>query len=116
MIKGNVIELGYGDVCIGADPMGFVHIQNIKPPYPPGTTLTDKCEVELLGERITIRVSTGDLSYITEVCKEVRSGQTTTFPFHGYLFDFSKYDEESVRVLEEKVRHALAYSMLAMAC
>lgn len=116
MIKGKVIELGYGDVLIGADPMGYVHIQNIKPPYPPGTVLTDKCEVEAFGERIIINIAMGDLSYITEVCKEVRSGVTTSFPFHGYLFDFTKYDPESVRVLEEKVRGALTYAMLALAC
>ena len=117
MIKGNVIELGYGDVLVSSDCfLGILEVQNIKPPYPPGTNLTPDMEYELLGERICIPVNLSDASYLDEVCKEVRNGELSSFPFRGYVFDFSNYNEESFKVFVKNTKNAMMGQMMLLAC
>lgn len=114
MIDGNILKFGYGDIAVGSD--GFAQIisfQQFKPPAECGCNVTE--DVEYIGEEIALQISYDEYREFNEQLKSVLSKEISTFNFKGYIFDFTNYNEESVKVCKKRSEIAMYSYFLCMA-
>lgn len=99
MIKGNVIEFGYGDVLVCADQIkGCITITNINSILNCGEIVKD---INLLSYGEKIEIYEDNLHDIFNLMCEV-SEENRIVKYNGWTFDFSNYNDESVRVVIDK--------------
>lgn len=111
MVKGNVIEFGYGDVVVGVDPVkGCITIANIKPPLECGTTI--KRGDNSLEYGTTVEIYENEIHDIYNLICTVNE-ENRVVKYNNWIFDFSNYNEESVRVVREKAFHIVDVRCLA---
>ena len=100
MIIGNTIKFGYGDVVVrSCDIRGVIIFTNVKPPQEIGEKLTSKYLDSLeVGLEVTL---TEDKPH--ELYKLIRgvSKENPIVEYKGWKFDFTNYNEESVRIVKE---------------
>lgn len=117
MIDEKVIKFGYGEVCVGVEPLKQeITFQNIRPPQECGTIIREDDNVERFGEIIAIRLSYNTYHEYKNLLKSVNNKEIFAFWFEGYLFDFSNWNSESIRVCIEKADRAMENYILCMAC
>lgn len=110
MIKGNVIEFGYGDVVVGVLPYRkCITITNIKPPLVCGSRLTDVNAVEW-GK--TIEIYEDNLHDIYKLIQTVNEDNRVV-RYNDWTFDFTNYNKESVRVVRDKAFNIIDVRCLA---
>ena len=116
MIDGNRIIFGYGDVCVGNNIMSqTVKFQQFKPPAECGERINDE-EVEFIGEEIYIVLKDShDYSDFMKLLNQIGT-EIYEFEFQGYIFDFSKFNKESVRACKNHTERAMDLYFLSMAC
>lgn len=110
MIKGNILEFGYGDIAVGASNLlERITFTNIKPPIECGLAITEDMDIEY-GEQIIIQ---GDGTYdLYNIFKTV-SRENRIVEYRGYTFDFTNYNEESVRIVLKHSRDMVNTMILA---
>lgn len=111
MIKGNTIEFGYGDVVVGVDQFKrCLIITNIKPPVACGTKfrkVEDTNDVEF-GE--SIEIYEDNLHDIYNLVCTVNE-KNKIVKYKQWIFDFSNYNKESVRVMKD-----FAFNIIDVRC
>lgn len=115
MIKGNIIEFGYGDVAVGSSRlMKFVDFTNIKPPLECGERITTEMEKDLeFGE--SIRIYEDGIWDIYSLMKTI-SENNRIVKYKEYTFDFSNYNEKSVKTVKEHLYNVIMGDILCLAC
>jgi hypothetical protein len=114
MIDGNVLKFGYGDIATGADVFSrAITFQQFKPPGECGDTLD--CEVEYIGEEIVLQLSYEEYCKLDKLMIQIINKNIVMFSFREYIFDFSNYNEESVRVVRRKLNEAISWYLLCCA-
>lgn len=117
MIDGKVIKFGYGEVCVGVEPLKQeITFQNIRPPQECGTVLYEDIPAERFGEVISIHLSYDTYLEYKNLLRSVSNKKISEFWFKGYIFDFSNWNAESIRVCMEKADRAMTNYILCMAC
>lgn len=106
MINENVLEFGYGDIAVGANPAFLLlTFQGIKPPHKCGARL-NKCieHIGYTGHPITISFeSEKECLEFKELLTRVENKEIELFEFKSFIFDFSNYNEESIKVCQTKL-------------
>lgn len=111
MIKGNIIEFGYGDVVISSNSMlEYIKFTNIAPPMKCGAKVTSDLALEY-GESITI-YGDGDRE-LYNLIKTVDRNNTIV-KYKGYVLDFSNYNEKSIEIALKHSRNMINW--MALAC
>ena len=114
MIDGNILKFGYGDIVVGSNGLTQrISFQQSKPPAKCGDKVSE--EVEYIGEEIVLRISYEEYREFNEQLKSVLSKEISTFDFKGYVFDFTNYNEESVKVCKKHSESAMYSYFLCMA-
>lgn len=99
MIKGNVIEFGYGDVVVGVNQMeGCIIITNIKPLLECGTKFK-KGEIDI-EYGLSVKIYEDNIHDIYDIICTVNK-ENRIVKYKDWIFDFSNYNEESVRVMKD---------------
>ena len=114
MIVNKTIYFGYGDVAVGST-MSHLIITPIKPPQEVGSDI-DMGNVEIMGEPIkftfkAIKKVNELIDTLDAICPE-----NNTLVFRGYTFDFSKYNEQSIKVIKKHLENIKTNMSLLIAC
>ena len=114
MINSNVLKFGYGDIAVGANSSNQeIRFQQFKPPGKCGDKVSEN--VEYIGEKIVMKISYEDYCELSKLLKEVSDRNISIFEFKGYVFDFTKYNEESIKVCKRNLNNAMAWYFLCIA-
>lgn len=114
MINGNILKFGYGDISVGSDGLKQrISFQQFKPPGECGGYVPEG--VKYIGEEIVLQISYDEYHEFNEQLKSVLSKEIFTFNFKGYVFDFTNYNEESVKVCKKRLDSAMYIYFLCMA-
>lgn len=117
MIKDNILYFGYGDICVHTSPWLYneIQFQEFKPPQEIGTKV-DVDKVEWIGERIKLELNVDECVWWFNELQKVLDRQINAFEFKGYVFDFSNYNEDSVRVAVKHINRVHTYLITIIAC
>ena len=114
MIDGNILKFGYGDIAVGSDGLTQrISFQQFKPPAECGGDVPE--DVEYIGEEIVLQISYDEYREFNEQLKSVLSKEISTFDFKGHIFDFTNYNEESVKGCKKRSERAMYSYFLCMA-
>ena len=114
MIEGNRLKFGYGDICVSAHSiLGYMTFQQFVPPSNCGDKV--EREVEFVGECIKIPVNCDGYDELSNWLYEVENHIIDSFEFKGYIFDFSNYNKESIRVCKKYAYRAISGYLLSLA-
>lgn len=118
MIDGNVIKFGYGDIAVGAmSILQYMKFTEIKPPHECGTNLDECDDCEYVSKPICISFDTYDeIKLYKDYIKQVKSKEILVFEFKSFIFDFTNYNIESVKVCERHINRIEGGYTLALAC
>ena len=112
MVEGNRIKFGYGDVAIGSKYMTII-INSIKPPQEVGTKIEDK---NMIQSSFSIILDDWvDILELTNLIKLIKDHKKDSFEFKGYVFDYSNYNEASIKVLEKHLSNAISLYIMTIA-
>lgn len=118
MIDGKILKFGYGDIAVGN--IGFyMQLTPFKPPVEVGISCNDlfaNGEITPTGKTVMIKFETlNDFTELGNKLEAVRkAGVPKVFEFKGYTFDFSYYNEKSLKVVNQ-VRGAIYLAYLQCA-
>ncbi len=87
--------------------------QQFKPPEKCGDNVPE--HVEYIGDEIILQISYKEYCEFNHKLKDILSQNIFTFEFKGYIFDFTYYNEESVRVCKKQSESAMYSYFLCMA-
>lgn len=111
MIKGKVIEFGYGDVVVGNDWFKeCITITNIKPPLECGKTIRRGVEGIEFGE--SIEIYEDELHDIYKLICTVDE-YNRVVKYKEWTFDFTNYNKESVKVVRDSAWSIVSPMLLA---
>lgn len=114
MIYGNVLKFGYGDIAVGSDGLTQrISFQQFKPPTECGGNVPE--DVEYIGEDVVLQISYEEYCELNKQLNSVLSNSISTFIFKGYIFDFTNYNDESVKVCKRHSDSAMCGYFLCMA-
>ena len=99
------MKFGYGDIGVNSDYQ-TISFQQFKPPAICGSYVSND-DVEWVGEEITIRISYEDYCELNEALAKVFDKELKSFAFKGYTFDFTNFNEESVKVCKKNLDKAI---------
>lgn len=115
MIVGNELKFGYGDICVGSSAFFMeLRFQQFKPPAECGGPIPE--EVEFIGDKIIMKISYEDYRELKNNLKKVSTKEISSFTFKDYIFDFSNFNEESVKVCELHLDNAMREYFRLSAC
>lgn len=72
--------------------------------------------VEYIGEPIILKFSYEDSMVFSKLLNSVEKKEMTEFEFKGYVFDFTKYNTESLKVCKNHLTGAMRLYLMAIAC
>lgn len=114
MIEGNVLKFGYGDISVGAVPLSqFITFQQFKPPAKCGDRLAEN--VEYIGDSIVINIDHKDYCEFKRNLESISKKDISEFTFKGYVFDFTNFNEDSVKVCKKYIKAAMSMYFLLLA-
>ena len=114
MINGNRLKFGYGDIAVGSDGLTQrMSFRQFKPPAKCGDQVLD--DIEYIGDEIILKFSYEDYCEFSKKLEQVYNKETAEFIFKGYVFDFTNYNEESVKVCKRRSDSAMYSYFLCMA-
>lgn len=112
MIKGNVIEFGYGDVLVGSNPMlDIFRVTSIKPPQEIGAVI-DSSEDNGVEYNETIIINVDYSLDLYRIIKSVNENNRVV-KYKEWIFDFTNYNQTSVDVVLKHAMHAVNFMVLA---
>jgi len=103
MIEGNVLKFGYGDIGVYCDHLGRLVFSQLKTRYRCGAENFSRSDI---GEGLCISLDYKDYKTLDLYLKSV-SGEVKKFEFKDYIFDFTNYNEDSVKVVRTEARKAI---------
>ena len=110
MINRNVLKFGYKDIAVGASSFNQeMTFQQFKPPA------DNTSGIKYIGKEIVIKFSYEDYRELKNLLREVFERNRTIFEFKGYVFDFTKYNEENIKLCIRCLNNAMAYYFMNMA-
>ena len=112
---------GYGGIAVEAFFQCLI-LKGIKPPMGAGTQIVDDNgnkigEWEHTGNRLSVVFNT--LDEVQEVCNildDIKNNKGGSFEFKGVIFDFTTYEQASVRVLREAMERVRKGIIFSLAC
>lgn len=113
MIEGNTIKFGYGDVIV-RNRILHIDIQQVKSPGECGEHPYDG-EYEVCGTRVDIELNHEEYKEYLFLLDAVENRMISSFSFKGWVFDFTNYNAESMRVCRDAVIQ-LGFDLQSMAC
>ena len=115
MITENRITFGQGTVLVGAALLASeINFRATKDAHTVGE-LVDH-EIIQTGRTISIPLNLQSYSELEDKLKQVEERKTDTFSFCNYVFDFSYYNPESIRVIRMHAKKAVQAYCVALAC
>ena len=105
MINGNRLKFGYGDIAVSSDGL----TQRGKG----GDQVLD--DIEYIGDEIILKFSYEDYCEFSKKLEQVYNKETAEFIFKGYVFDFTNFNEESIKVCKKHLNGAMQYYFMCMA-
>ena len=116
MIEVDTLKFGYGDIYVKASIIRLI-FQQISPPINIGEKIADYSKVIFDDNKVVISLDNyEEYKELSSKLKEVLTGNTRTFRFKNYVFDFTNFKEESVRVCENAVKVVGNNMMICLAC
>lgn len=116
MINANRLEFGYGDIAVGSYPITQeLTFTGFRPPGVPGESLVDK-DIEILTETIKIHITLDSYSELKKKLRGILDRRYVIFGFEGYTFDFSNYNEGSVKACIHNLDNAISNYIFLLAC
>lgn len=116
MIKGNTLYFGFGDISVSSNSRNYspvVVFTNIKPPCKCGDAITKEMRKNIdFYESISITMDDYDLYNLLCCVNE----NNKVIEYNQYTFDFTNFNEQSVRVCMDGVKNALLIHQLSLAC
>ena len=114
MINENRLKFGYGDISVSSDGLTQrMNFHQFKPPAKCGDQISD--DVEYIGDEIILKFSYEDYCEFSKYLEQVSDKEITDFSFKGYIFDFTNYNEESVKVCKKHLESVMYSYFLCMA-
>ena len=114
MINGNRLKFGYGDIAVGSDGLTQrMSFRQFKPPAKCGDQVLD--DIEYIGDEIILKFSYEDYCEFSKKLEQVYNKETAEFIFKGYVFDFTNFNEESIKVCKKHLNGAMQYYFMCMA-
>lgn len=114
MIEEKRLKFGYGDICVGSDILTQrMSFQQFKPLAKCGDQVSN--DVEYIGDEIVLEFSYEDYREFGENLKQVFNKETTEFLFKEYIFDFTNFNEESIKVCKKHLNNAMELYFMCMA-
>ena len=114
MINGNRLKFGYGDICVKSDALTQrISFQQFKPPTECGCNVPE--DVKFIGNEIILEFSYEDYCEFSKKLEQVYNKETAEFIFKGYVFDFTNFNEESIKVCKKHLNGAMQYYFMCMA-
>ena len=114
MIVDNRLKFGYGDISVRSNGLTrTMYFQQFKPPGICGDRVSE--DVEYIGNEIELQFSYEEYCEFCKKLNQVSIKELSEFIFKGYIFDFSTYKEESVRVCERHLNIAMSWYFQSMA-
>lgn len=116
MIIGNTIKFGYGDIAMTANPiLQTLNFHQSKSTFDCGCTLNGEYEL-LLDDPIIIKINYNEYKELCRLLDNVKFQNILEFDFKDYKFDFTNYNENSIKVFEKILNHAMSSYYLTIAC
>lgn len=120
-IKKKIIYFGYGDVQVSSGYGSMIIFTGLKPPMVVGTNITDEVikdkNIEFITEPIKINFTTmKELMYFKKLVEEIDGKNCTYFEYCNYIFDFSNYNQTSIKVICKHIEKAKLHFITLMAC
>ena len=114
MINGNRLKFGYGDIAVGSDGLTQrMSFRQFKPPAKCGDQVLD--DIEYIGDEIILKFSYEDYCEFSKNIEQVSNKESTEFLFKGHVFDFTNFNEESIKVCKKHLNSAMRMYFLCMA-
>lgn len=114
MIEGKRLKFGYGDICVGSDGLTQrISFQQFKPPAKCGDRILE--DVEYIGDIIILKFSYEDYCEFSKNLERVSNKEITEFLFKGYVFDFTNFNEQSIKVCKKHLNSAMQCYFMCMA-
>lgn len=114
MIDGNRLKFGFGDIAVGSDALAQkIIFQQFKPPAKCGDEVSE--DVEYIGDEIILRFSYEDYCEFGENLKRVSNREITEFTFKRYIFDFTNFNKESIKVCKNHLNGAMQLYFMCLA-
>lgn len=114
MIIDNVIYFGYGDILVRADWTGTLTLTEIQPPCIPGGSINYEDKV-MIRKIYIYDIEKHNIDYL-QLMKDVGCKAITQFPIDNYIFDFSNFNLESIKVVRQAIDIALFGEYRLRAC
>ena len=118
MINGNVLKFGYGDIATSHTITQKICFRQFKPPQKCGVKLNDVIDIdklEWIGEWIFIDISYDEYLELLNKLDLVYKKEIVEFSFKGYVFDFSNYNKESIKVYKNHLKGCMYFYFLSLA-
>lgn len=116
MIIRNIFKFGYGDISVHSNGIEqVIRFREFKPPGECGECLLSK-DIEYTSDEIILDISYEDYCELRQKIKYVLDKETFVFEFKGYIFDFSNYNEASVKVVSRNLENAMSGYFGLLAC
>lgn len=116
MIIGNILKFGYGDISVHSSGIEqVIRFREFKPPGKCGESLLSK-NIEYTSDEIALEISYEEYCDMRQKIKYVLDKETFVFEFKGYIFDFSNYNEASVKVVSRNLENAISGYFRCIAC
>jgi hypothetical protein len=112
MIKDNTLYFGSGDILVGANDLGFMHFENVKPPQEIGKTITKEV-YEGLEIGLYLEIWEDNTHELYELFKTVNENNRVV-KYKDYSFDFSNYKQGSVEVCKQFAYRTV--NLMCLAC
>lgn len=114
MIEEKRLKFGYGDISVGSDGLNQrMSFQQFKPSAKCGDQVSN--DVEYIGDKIVLEFSYEDYREFSKNLKQVFDKETTEFIFKEYVFDFTNFNEESIKVCNKHLNNAMQLCFMCVA-
>lgn len=120
-VEKKIIYFGHGDIQVSSGIGPTITFTGFKDTITPGTIITDEVvenkNIEFITKPIKIVFTTmEELNYFKTLVDEIDMINCTYFEYHGYIFDFSNYNQNSINVIYKSIEKAKLHFITLMAC
>ena len=115
MIKENRIMFGQGTVLVGASTLpAAISFRSSITARAVGMLV--KSGSEQIDKTVSFALNIERYAELSQKLLQVENREVDVFSFCGYLFDFSNYNLESVRVIRDHARATMTNYLVARVC
>lgn len=116
MIDGKVLKFGYGDICIGHTGFNLqLTFRGFKPPKEIGERILKNEDIEFLTDTVKVDVTIEECFQLKSILNNIEE-YDNVFEFKGYVFDFTKNNTTSLKVLLKQIDSLISRSIMCLAC